>query len=311
MPGLVHPSAFFLYLVQDAGRLAPEGIDVHWGVVVVGNERCRGGQVIEHGVPRPQPRERHPGRLALCIGLLPQDRAVRLDLVAQGQDLVAVAAQLRRDTGHTGPAEPVEDDVARLRVVQDVPHDGLVRYLRMVGVRIVDGVVLAFAHVGSKRLAAVLPVPGLGWFLGLPLVDEVGNPRVRTGRVVRWVGQGDDVLIGPNREALHLLQFWQLCAQFGAVPLPALIVGCKLSAEDNYLALPLFNHGFLHGLLHDDADGRAVLAGEFLVQQTLHAFRELLDSHCLIVSDLVNQFGRRDGDLRHVLERQYDRRYKP
>ena len=58
-----------------------------------------------------------------------------------------------------------------------------------------------------------------------------------------------------------------------AVPLPALIIGCKLSAEDNYLALPLFNHGFLHGLLHDDADGRAVLAGEFLVQQMLHAFR--------------------------------------
>ena len=34
--------------------------------------------------------------------------------------------------------------------MEDVTHDGLVRHFGVVGVGIVDGVVLAFAHIGAK-----------------------------------------------------------------------------------------------------------------------------------------------------------------
>ena len=85
---------------------------------------------------------------------------------------VWTSAQLRRDASHPRATEAVEHDVARLGVVEDVPHDRLVRHLGVVAVGVVDRVVSAFADVCCEGLTAVLVACLV--VCGAVLRDELG-----------------------------------------------------------------------------------------------------------------------------------------
>ncbi len=76
----------------------------------------------------------------------------------------------------------------------------------MVGVRVVDGIVLALAHIGSKRFPVVVRTFGLFRLLRLPLGDEVGDPRIRAGGVVWRIAQVQDVLVAADRKAFDLAE---------------------------------------------------------------------------------------------------------
>lgn len=62
---------------------------------------------------------------------------------------------------------------------ENVAHDGLVRHVGVVGMGVVDGIVLPFAHVRRKRLAVVV---ALVWFLRLAVeFHEILNERIGAG----------------------------------------------------------------------------------------------------------------------------------
>ncbi|MBT9153585.1 MAG: hypothetical protein DDT39_00242 [Firmicutes bacterium] len=97
--------------------------------------------------------------------------------------------------------------------MQNVAHYGLVRHLGVVGVGVVDGVVLALAHIRREWLAAVSVgrrVVGLAVML-----HKVPDKRVGAGGVVGRVGQGEDVLVRTDREPFDLakLRVLQLLTQ--------------------------------------------------------------------------------------------------
>ena len=76
--------------------------------------------------------------------------------------------------------------------MENVAHDGLVRHLGVVGVRVVDRVVLALTHVGGKGFAVVPFDFAQGarriiFFLGFPLSDKVGNPPAILGECLKSV----------------------------------------------------------------------------------------------------------------------------
>src|SRR5690625_561470 len=100
--------------------------------------------------------------------------------------------------------------------MEDVAHDGLMRYLGVVGVRVVNGVVFSLAYIGRKRLTVIVVAFGLFRLLRFPLGDEVGDPRVRTGCVVRRVALVQNVLVAADGKAFDLaeLRVLQLLAQF-------------------------------------------------------------------------------------------------
>jgi hypothetical protein len=104
------------------------------------------------------------------------------------------------DAGHARAGEGVEDEVARLGVVLDQGTDDLRRDLgvvRVEGVHRVAG--------GGAQVAAVRRGGGRGTLVVSPGVPapEVRQERVRAGREVRRVGEGEDVLVGPEGEALR------------------------------------------------------------------------------------------------------------
>ena len=92
--------------------------------------------------------------------------------------------------------------------------------------------------------------------LGFPFGDEVGDPRVRAGGVVRWIAQVQDVLVAADGKAFDLaeLRVLQLLAQFlGKVGAAGLII-LERHAETSHRAgglLRLFKQrveqtGFFH-----------------------------------------------------------------
>ena len=97
-----------------------------------------------------------------------------------------------RDTGHSRPTEPVKYNIPRLGVVEDVPHDGLVRNFGVVGVGVVNRIVLSFAHVGGEGFAAVRLARIIGFSV---VLDELGDERVWARGVVRRVRQRQDVFV--------------------------------------------------------------------------------------------------------------------
>jgi len=146
VPGLVHPAAFLLDLPQDTLGFALKGDGIHRRVVVIGNECGGWRKVIEHCLAGAQTRD---GFLAL------PNHPVFIHLVAQGFHGLFIAAQLSSHAGHARAAKAVEDDIAWVGVVQDVTHNGFMRDLGVVRMRVVDGVILALRDVGRKRLALI------------------------------------------------------------------------------------------------------------------------------------------------------------
>ena len=81
------------------------------------------------------------------------------------------------------------------------------RHLGVVGMRVVDGVVLPLAHIRCKRLAVVVVILGLFRPLRLPLGDEIGDPRVWAGSVIRRIAQVQNVLVAADGKAFDLAEF--------------------------------------------------------------------------------------------------------
>ena len=73
----------------------------------------------------------------------------------------------------------------------------------MVGMGIVNRVVFSFAHVCCKWLPMVLL---LGVIRPTIMLDEVGQPRVWAGGVIRGIGEREDILILADREAFDLAE---------------------------------------------------------------------------------------------------------
>ena len=73
----------------------------------------------------------------------------------------------------------------------------------MVGVGVVDGMILALAHVRRKRFAMVRLLRFVGRTVAF---DELAEPRIRAGRVVRWIRQREDVLVLANGKTLDLAE---------------------------------------------------------------------------------------------------------
>ncbi|MEI6640151.1 MAG: hypothetical protein WCL46_10555, partial [Chlorobium sp.] len=91
--------------------------------------------------------------------------------------------------------------------MEDVTHDGLVRHLGVIGVRIVDGIVLAFAHIRSKGFTVIGKTL---WFLRLlcfPFSNKISNPWVRTGRIIWRITQLQDIFIGADWKPFDFAEF--------------------------------------------------------------------------------------------------------
>ena len=202
---LVHPADLRRRVVEQGAGGAGEGVDVEGQVVVAGDERRGRRQVAQDRAPGT------PGgrRAALRRPLLLQPAAV----LGRRRP-----APLRGHAGHARPAEAVEHEVARPGVVQDGRHDRPVRHLGVVAVRPVERVGLADADVDRERLAAVR----LGGVVrpAVPF-DELGQERVGAGRVVRRVGQAQDIFVRRRREVGPAPQRGQHRLQpFQEVPAP-------------------------------------------------------------------------------------------
>jgi hypothetical protein len=69
--------------------------------------------------------------------------------------------------------------------MEDVSHNGFMRHLSVVGVRVVDRVVSPFTYIGGKRFTVIVIAIGLLQLLFIPLSDKISNP---------WIGAGSAAL---------------------------------------------------------------------------------------------------------------------
>ena len=212
---LVHPADLFLQVVQELLRGFGERIDVEGNVVVGGNEGGGRGQVSQNGLPSAPLRR---------LSAVPPPLLFQLQAVLGRRR----AAPLRGDAGHARTAEAIEHDVARLRVVEDGRHDGPVRHLGVVAVGLVERIGLADAHIHGERLAMV----GLVGIVGLAvLFHELGEERIGAGRVVRRVGQAQDVLVLADGKVVALPQVRELLLQPGKEVVPPSVIGLEGHSE--------------------------------------------------------------------------------
>ena len=142
--------------------------------------------------------------------------------------------------------------------MQEVAHDGAMRDFGVVGVGIVDGVILALAHVRRERF----PVVGLLRVVRRAVTfDELAQPRIRAGRVVGMVRERENVFVLADGESLDLAElrvFEFLGEQLQVVLLPRLLAG-ESQAETLHRAGGLGGEveiGLAHGdcLTTDDTD---------------------------------------------------------
>ena len=128
----VHPAAFIFYLLENALGLFLECNNIDRRVVVVGNKSRSRRKVVQNCFANAQPRERSPNPFSIFIRLFLQNGTIRLHLIAKRHNYFTIATHLRGHACHTGSAETVEHDIPRLRVRENVPHDGLMRHLGVV-----------------------------------------------------------------------------------------------------------------------------------------------------------------------------------
>ncbi len=228
MQGFIHPSALLLHFSQDALSFPLECGGIHGSVVIVSDEGGSGSQVIQDGFASPQSGEGHPGGMAVGVCFLPQDGAVLLHAVAQGEYGIPIPAHLGSYTGHARATKAVKDHVPRIGVVEQVAHDGFVRNLGVVSVSFVNGVIFPLAHISGKRL----PMVGLSrCFLCLcPLRNEIRRPRIGAGSVIGRVAQVQNVLVRTDGESLRLaeLRILQVLPQLLRKVLPPCLIALKL-----------------------------------------------------------------------------------
>ena len=84
------------------------------------------------------------------------------------------------------------------------------RHLGVVGVGVVNRVVFSLAYVSRKGFTVVVVAFWLFRLLGFPFGDEVGDPRVRAGGVVRRITQVQDVVVTTDRKPFDFTELWIL-----------------------------------------------------------------------------------------------------
>jgi hypothetical protein len=114
--------------------------------------------------------------------------------------------------------------------MQYVPHDRPVRYLGVVGMGIVNGVVFPLADIRSERLSMIFSLLVVG---AAVMLYKVSNPRIRARRVVRRIRKSEDVIILPDGKPLDFpeLRILQLLREKSEVMLPACFFGGECFAE--------------------------------------------------------------------------------
>lgn len=212
-------------LLDDGVGLLAEPGNVQGKVIVGSDERGGRGQVIQYDSARPPLRSGPSLRLAQ-----------RLDLAAVGSG--SRFAPLRCNPRHAGSGEAVQNEVARLGVVEDRWDNRKVGNLGMVRVGLVNRVVLSLRHVDGHWLPAVAHA-GVIRFPVAP--HELSEERVRARCVVRRVGHCQDGFVGALRKPFGRAKHWVfelLGQQFQEVLAPGLLVQkCLAEAFDG--ALPL------------------------------------------------------------------------
>ena len=150
---------------------------------------------------------------------------------------IRATAHLRSNTCHSRPAKAIENNVTGLRVMQNISHNRLVRYLRMIAVRIVNRVILAFTDVGGKRLTMIVVRRLI--IRRTVLLDKIRDERIRAGGVVRRAGERNDVLVLRNREAFYAAHtvdiFFCEFSLFHRLCLPRLVFEFRLHDESRLL----------------------------------------------------------------------------
>ena len=132
-------------------------------------------------------------------------RHVRFDRLPEAR--VWRCASLGSDTSHSTSGEAVKDDVPRVSVVEDVPHNRLVRHFRMVGVCDIDRVRLPLADVHREWFAVIRYARVVGTTMSL---DELGEEGVRASRVVRGIRKPEDVIVLSHRKIWSFAKLRQL-----------------------------------------------------------------------------------------------------
>ena len=202
---LVHPADLGLDLCEESDGRVAERADVERGVVVGGDEGGGRREVAEdHAASAPRRRVTF-----LRLPALFQRPAVG---GRRG------AAPLGGDAGHAGAAETVQDDVARLRVMEDGRDYCQVRHLGVVPVCPVERVGLAGADVNGEGLAVIRLV---GVVRPAVVLNELGQEGVGARGVVRRVGQPQDVLVFGHGEVGPLPKLGELLFQPCQEVLPA------------------------------------------------------------------------------------------
>ena len=218
--GFVHPADVLLNLLEQLLARLGKCVYIEGDVVVGANEGGSGREVVEYRAACTPLR-----RGATC--LLP--RLFELKAVAAG----GRAAPLRCHAGHTRAGKAVQHHIAGVGVVQDGRHDGQVRHLGVVAVRLVDGVGLAYADINRQRLAAVFGARVV-WLAVVR--HKLRQPRVRAGGVVRRVGHGEDGFVRASRKAFLLAKgrvLQSFCQQAQVIQAPgAIIFECLAEAFD-------------------------------------------------------------------------------
>ena len=204
MQGFIHPSIFLLDFLENAFGLS-QTRSIDGRVVVVSNKVAAGERSFSTAL-RPSFENGTQTFTILRRSHSSDWRAIRFHLITERHDFVTVAAHLRGHTGHAGTTEAVEHDIPRLGVMEDVAHDGAVRYLGMITVRVINRMVFPFAYICSKRFTMILVSFRFLWLLCFPFSNEISNPRIRTSGVIRRITQVQDVLIASDGKALDLAE---------------------------------------------------------------------------------------------------------
>src|SRR5260370_19271613 len=87
--------------------------------------------------------------------------------------------------------------------MENITHDGLVRYLCMVRVSIINGISFPFANIYREWFPSVRNI----WVKRLTVVlKKVTNERIGAGCVIWRIGKRQDVLIIAFRESFNLTE---------------------------------------------------------------------------------------------------------
>ena len=155
------------------------------------------------------------------------ERTIFADRISELSHNICITAHLCCKPGHASTTETVENKVAGLCIVEDVVHDRLIRYLRVVRVGAVHRISLSLAHIHRKWFPAIMIGSRV---IRLPIVlNEILDKRVRTSGVIRRIGQYQDVLVLTNGESLDLpkLRVLELLAQLFQKIFSPCLVGVK------------------------------------------------------------------------------------